>query len=120
MAAAIGEAVHQCPAGRVRIALMHQHIRDPDAQAVDQDHAVRIVGFCKRFRQVERGLDKLPVRAAALAVELMRRGRSEMGIAVLISVICYLRPGEMLRLQRSGLVRLYLSTTHWVLFLFPE
>ena len=70
MAAAIGEAVHQCPAGRVRIALMHQHIGDPDAQAVDQDHAVQIVGFCKGFRQVERGLDKLPVRAAAFAVEL--------------------------------------------------
>ena len=48
---------------------MDQDIGDPDTQTVDQDDAGRAVGGVYGLWQVNRGLDKLPVRAAPLLMK---------------------------------------------------
>ena len=54
-----------------------------------------------------------------ISAELARTGDLRLAVAVLVSVLAYLRPCEMLKLRRDRLVPPYGDVNYWCLVLFP-
>ena len=78
----------------------------------------------KGYRRLAPGRSRQPVPWAVwcgLSVWMAQQGETQMAIAVLLGVTCYLRPSELVNLQKMSLVAPAQDiTAHWSLLLFPQ